>query len=135
MVRKMSEIEDLYKQIDTYRTELLDEDRTITELRKSLTSAHKLMTETYDEQAATIAHLRAENVRLVAELTELVGSVNVLKSLLSDGEYSICRTDHEKMGLGDQMIVEGAIERIDKALVSHHKEEGEDSDQAYYRHD
>ena len=72
------------------------------------------------ESADELAQLRAENVRLVAELAELVGSVNVLKSLLSvDGEYSICRTYHEKMGLGDEMIVEGAIERIDKALASH----------------
>ena len=46
----------------------------------------------------------------------LIAAITDLKKLLSAGEYAICRTDGEKMGLGDTMIVDYVFEEIDDAI-------------------
>jgi hypothetical protein len=48
---------------------------------------------------------------------EIVKSVSVLKTMLSnDGEYSICRSDHKTMELGEVLAVGDVLERISKAM-------------------
>jgi hypothetical protein len=54
----------------------------------------------------------------VGAVNELVEAVEVLRQHLdNDGEYSICRSDHKPMGLGEVIGVGEAMERIDRALI------------------
>ena len=53
---------------------------------------------------------------------DLAQSIMELKMLLGEnGNYSICRTDDSKMFLGDVLIVEDVLERIDLALEAYWK--------------
>jgi len=67
--------------------------------------------------------LRAELDAKTKAVDEIVKSVYVLKRMLSaDGEYSICRTDHKTMELGEVLTVGDVLERINNAMNTSHPE-------------
>jgi hypothetical protein len=50
-------------------------------------------------------------------IEELIENIKELKHLLSEeGDYSICRTDKTNMWMGDELIVDGVLEKIDNSL-------------------
>lgn len=62
---------------------------------------------------------------MTEDIKELIEAIKVLRHLLSqNGDYAISRKDNSGMGLGDQMIVGDATERVDKALKKVEQYEG-----------
>lgn len=61
--------------------------------------------------------LRAENAKLREALDELVTCTANLKFHLSkDGNYSICKSDHTDMWMGETIVIGCALEDVDKAI-------------------
>lgn len=64
--------------------------------------------------------LQKENNELIDDSERLVEKIKKLKeNTCNDGEYSFCRADGNKMGLGDALIIGQIHEDIDKALDQH----------------
>ncbi len=61
--------------------------------------------------------LTTENAKLREALDELVTCTANLKFHLSkDGNYSICKSDHTDMWMGETIVIGCALEDVDKAI-------------------